>query len=95
MSNRDLLANMAVHMFQQTQLSMEIIKVNMEGRRHDTEKGDENKEPLQKPLNMKEVDEDKWLRPGKDKEGKRRKSLGDHLELLSVNLFNILPVVNE
>ena len=99
MSDRDLMASMAVHMFLQTQLSMEIIKANI-GRRHDNEKNDENKEPLQKPLNMKDADEKNWLKyilkiPGKDKEEKRRKSLGDHLEFLSVNLFNILPVLNE
>ena len=46
MSDRDLLANMAVHMFQQTQLSMEIIKDSVEGKRNYNEKEGENKEPL-------------------------------------------------
>jgi hypothetical protein len=80
MSDRNLLASMTVHMFLQTQLSMEIIKDSVEGRRHEN---DENKETLQKPYNIKEA-EDNWLkyvlkRPGKAKEGKRRKSLADHL----------------
>jgi hypothetical protein len=100
LSNRDLVANMAVHLFLQTQLSMEIIKDNVEGRRHDHETGDENKDALQKPISMKEADGENWLkyilkRPVKGKEGQRRKSLGYHLELLSVNLFNILPIINE
>ena len=66
--NKAFLALPAVHLFCQTQLSMEFIKDNMEGRRNDdvtfykVEKTDESNEINQKPLKVKEVNQETLLK---------------------------------
>ena len=74
---------------------MKIIKDSVEARRHDQstlnmdeeggQKGHENKEMFQKATNVKEVKEQclKFILKRPLNEEKRRRSFGNHLELLS------------
>ena len=101
--NKAFLALPAVHLFCQTQLSMEIIKDNMEGRRNDDvafHKVDEYNEINQTPLKVKEVNQETllklkhiWKKPVQPKT--HRKNFGDHLDLFSANFVNLLPILHE
>ena len=88
-SRRDLLDSKGIHLFMQTQLSMEAIKEDVENIR----KEKINKEQIELSLAVLKT-KHKNLRGSCNKTidvRNRRKSFGDHLALLNGNICKILP----